>query len=278
MVLAQSLTWTATRAGGLLAFALLTIAVLIGIGLAGRARLERWPRFALDDLHRFTGLLAGSFVAVHVLVLLIDGFMPFSLIDLVVPGAAGYRPLATALGIVAMELMVALALTNRYRNRLSYRTWRRAHYLNFAVWLAALVHGILSGTDTRTLWATGLYAVAGASVAGLLVWRIFAAAAARDRRVWQRQPELSPARVAPAEQHPAPLPLPTDLALAAFDRWRPSDERPGQPQPHGPPDACAETASVPGSATGSSSLEGVADSRLVDSGAGTPRDLSVWTG
>ncbi len=203
MLLAESLTWYVTRAGGMVAFALLTAAVLIGIGLAGRARLQRWPRFAVDEVHRFVGLLAGSFVALHVLVLLIDGYMPFSLIDLVVPGAASFRPFATALGVVGMELMIALAMTNRYRNRLSYRTWRRAHYLNFAVWLLALVHGILSGTDSRAIWATGLYGVAGASVAGLLAWRILSAAAVRDRRLRQRPPELG----APAGARQSTQPL-----------------------------------------------------------------------
>jgi predicted ferric reductase len=181
MLLTESLTWYVTRAGGLVAFGLLTVAILIGVALAGRARLERWPRFAIDEVHRFAGLLAGSFVALHALVLLVDGYMPFSLVDLVVPGVASYRPLATAAGVVGVELMVALALTNRYRKRLPYRVWRRAHYLNFAVWLLALVHGITSGTDTRSAWATALYGFAGASVAGLVTWRIFSSAAAQRR-------------------------------------------------------------------------------------------------
>ncbi len=36
--------------------------------------------------------------------------LPFSVADLLVPGIAPYRPVATALGIVAMELLAALAL------------------------------------------------------------------------------------------------------------------------------------------------------------------------
>jgi sulfoxide reductase heme-binding subunit YedZ len=174
VLIGTAFTWYMTRAGGLVAFALLTVAVLVGLALSGRARLERWPRFALEDVHRFAGLLAGTFVALHVLVLLVDGFMPFSLADIVVPGASGFRPLGTALGVVGAELMVALALTNRYRKRLPHRLWRRAHYLNFAVWSLALVHGIVAGSDSGTLWAGALYGVAAASVAGLTTWRVIA--------------------------------------------------------------------------------------------------------
>ncbi len=104
--------------------------------------------------------------------MLLDGYFHFTLADLVVPGIAPYRPLATALGVGAAELLVALAVTNRFRRTLSYSFWRRAHYVNFAVWLLALAHGISSGSDTTTVWALALYAVTAGSVAGLTLWRI----------------------------------------------------------------------------------------------------------
>jgi hypothetical protein len=46
------------------------------------------------------------------------------------------------------------------------------HYLNFAVWTLALVHGIASGTDSGTAWGVLLYGVAAGSVAGLTAWRV----------------------------------------------------------------------------------------------------------
>jgi sulfoxide reductase heme-binding subunit YedZ len=164
--------WYLARASGMVAFGLLTIAVVLGLALSGRAKLRYWPRFAVEDVHRFAGLLTGTFVSIHVLALFVDGYMPFSLVQLVVPGASTYRPLATALGVVAAELLLALAITNRYRKRLSYGFWRRAHYLNFAVWGLALVHGIASGTDRGSPWAEALYIGSGATVAGFLVWRV----------------------------------------------------------------------------------------------------------
>jgi sulfoxide reductase heme-binding subunit YedZ len=172
VLVAESLTWYVTRAGGLVAFGLLTVAFLAGLMLGGRARSERWPRFALTEVHRFAGLLAACFVWLHVLVLLVDSYLPFSLADLVVPGAANYRPLATAVGVVAAELMVAVGVTNLLRARIPYRAWRRVHYLNFAVWLLALAHGIAAGSDTGAGPVTVLYGLSAASVAGLTTWRV----------------------------------------------------------------------------------------------------------
>jgi hypothetical protein len=88
-----------------------------------------------------------------------------------VPFVASYRTLYTALGIVAAELLLALAITNRYRGRLPYRFWRRAHYLNFAVWGGATVHGLGSGTDRSTPWLLALFTASVAVVLGLAVWR-----------------------------------------------------------------------------------------------------------
>jgi sulfoxide reductase heme-binding subunit YedZ len=165
------LEWYVVRASGMVGFGLLTLAVVLGLALSGRVSLPHWPRFAVEDVHRFVGLLTGTFVVVHIFTLFVDSYLPFSLTQLLVPGTSSYRPFATALGVVAAELLLALAITNHYKQRLSYRFWRQAHYVNFAVWALALVHGILSGTDRGAVWATLLYIAAGAVVAGLIAWR-----------------------------------------------------------------------------------------------------------
>jgi sulfoxide reductase heme-binding subunit YedZ len=96
----------------------------------------------------------------------------FALVQLVVPFAAGYRPFWTGLGIVAAELLLALALANRYRNRLSYRVWRRLHYLNFVVWVAATAHGLGSGTDRGSALLLALYVAATTAIGALTVRRV----------------------------------------------------------------------------------------------------------
>lgn len=163
--------WYAARASGVAAYIVLTTSVVLGMTLAGKAQLRRWPRFALEDVHRFAGLLVGSLIGVHVLAIAGDSFLPFSLTQLIVPFTATYRPLWTGLGIFAAELLLALAITNHYRTRIPYRAWRTLHYLNFAVWTAASVHGMLAGTDRSAPWLAILYGVAVGSVVLTLLHR-----------------------------------------------------------------------------------------------------------
>jgi len=163
--------WYAARASGVAAYVVLSIVVCLGLTLGGKAQSRRWPRFSVEDVHRFGGLLVGSLIGVHVLTIAADSFLPFSLTQLLVPFTSSYRPLWTGLGIAAAELLLALAITNHYRKRLPYSFWRKAHYLNFAVWSLASVHGLMSGTDRGAAWLAILYGVSVASVLMLLVWR-----------------------------------------------------------------------------------------------------------
>ena len=165
--------WYAARAGGVVAYVLLTIAVLLGMTMASRRRVERWPRIAIEDVHRFVTFAAGTFVVIHIVAIAIDAYLPFSLQSLVVPFISRYRPAWVGLGIVAAELMLAVAITNRLRERaLSYKTWRKLHYATFAVWGSATIHGLGSGTDRSTIWLVALQGAAAGAVLGMLAWRL----------------------------------------------------------------------------------------------------------
>ena len=166
------LDWYAARAAGIAAYLILTVVITLGMTMAGRRPLKRWPRFAIEDVHRFGGLLVGTFVAIHVVTIALDAYLPFSLTAILVPFTARYRMLYTSLGIVAAELLLALAITNRYRDRLPYAFWRRAHYLNLAVWTAATIHGLGSGTDRSTPWLLALFAASVALVLSAGVLRL----------------------------------------------------------------------------------------------------------
>jgi DMSO/TMAO reductase YedYZ heme-binding membrane subunit len=163
--------WYAERAAGIVSYLLLSILVLLGLTLSSRMRTRRWPMFAIEDVHRFVGILAGIFIALHVSLIAVDSFLPFSITQILVPFSAPYRPLATGLGTVAVELLVAVAIANALRRRLPHRLWRATHYLGFGVWGAATVHGLAAGSDRDDVWLLGLYIVAVAAVLAGLVYR-----------------------------------------------------------------------------------------------------------
>ena len=166
--------WYAERAAGVVSYVLVTVLVVLGLTLSNRVRTRRWPMFAIQDVHRFVGILAAVFIALHVTLLAVDSFMPFSLSQIFVPFTASYRPLATGLGTVALELLVAVAIANALRRRIPYRLWRGIHYAGFAVWGAATVHALTGGSDRHDLWLVALYLVAVAAVLAGLVFRVSA--------------------------------------------------------------------------------------------------------
>jgi methionine sulfoxide reductase heme-binding subunit len=169
--------WYVARASGLTAYILLTAVVVVGMTMGAKRTLPGWPRFTVEDVHRFGGLLVGSFLTIHVVTIAVDAWLPFSLQSLIVPFLSRYRPLWVGLGVISIELLIALAITNHYRQRLPYVFWRRAHYLNFAVWTGATIHGLGSGTDRSSPWMLAIFALATASVAGTVVWRAWPRAA-----------------------------------------------------------------------------------------------------
>ncbi len=169
--MSSAAVWYAARGAGIVAYLLVTATVLLGVTLSGR-RLRALPRFAVEDVHRFLGLLAGTFVTIHVVGIALDTVVPFSLTQLVVPFTAGYRPLWTGLGVVALELLVALAVTNRLRGRLPHRVWRTLHGGSFVVWGLATCHGVFVGTDRDATWARLVYGLAVAAVVTAVIVRL----------------------------------------------------------------------------------------------------------
>lgn len=178
MVASISLTWVTTRAAGYTAFALLTVSVSLGLVLSSPIRSHRWPRFATTDLHRFVTLLTLVFIGVHVLVAMLDRFISFSLIEVLVPFTSHYRPLWMGIGIVSAYLAVAVWASNWLQRRIGYAWWRRLHYASFAVYAGAAAHGLGSGSDSGWAWSRIIYVVSFLIVGGLLIVRI----PAGDRR------------------------------------------------------------------------------------------------
>jgi methionine sulfoxide reductase heme-binding subunit len=164
--------WYVARAGGMLAYLLLTSSVVVGLLLSGRAKLPRWPRFALEDVHRFVGILAGAFIVLHGGALLLDTVVPIGLFQEVVPFTSGYRPFAVGLGVTAMLLISAVGITNALRGRIPHATWRKVHYLTLPAWLLASLHGVLAGTDAGDPWFAGIAAGSIAAVA-IAAWARF---------------------------------------------------------------------------------------------------------
>ena len=84
----------------------------------------------------------------------------------------GACPFWVGLGALAVELVAALVVTSLLRRHLSRRVWRDVHWLAYAAWPLALVHGIGMGSDRATAWMVAVNLACIAAVGGAATWRL----------------------------------------------------------------------------------------------------------
>jgi ferric reductase like protein len=147
-----SALWYLTRGTGAVTLVLLTVSLALGIANVRRVQTDTVPRFVVDAVHRSASLLALAFLAVHIVSSVLDPFAPIRLIDTIVPFVSAYRPVWLGLGAVASDVLIALVVTSVLRRRFGYRAWRVTHWLAYACWPIALVHGLGTGSDAKTSW------------------------------------------------------------------------------------------------------------------------------
>lgn len=166
--------WFLSRSSAAVAFGLLWFSMAFGLLITNKlARL--WPGGPVAfDLHQFTSLLGLAFALFHALILLGDQYIKYKLKIVLVPFAsASYRPIWVGLGQLAFYMMALVALSFYLRRWLGRKAWRLIHYLSFANFSLALLHGIFSGTDSGTVWMRSLYWGLGSVLLFLFIYRLF---------------------------------------------------------------------------------------------------------
>jgi len=168
-----SVQWYLTRSTGAVSLVLLTVALALGVADVRRLSSPSWPRFVVDSLHRSVSLLALAFLAVHILTSVLDSFTSISLLDAIVPFAGSYRPFWLGLGAVAFDLMLAVIITSLLRARIGFAGWRAVHWLAYASWPVALLHGLGTGSDVKSGWLLVLSALCTLAVIAAVLVRVF---------------------------------------------------------------------------------------------------------
>lgn len=175
--------WFVARASGLVAWVLLSLAVLWGLLVASRMiPLRTAPKWLLDT-HRFLGALALTFTGVHLFALWADDYLPFGPRALFVPFASRYEPGAVAWGVVALYLLVAVELSSLVMRHLPRRLWRTVHLSSFVLFVFATLHGALAGTDATNLVFVMMVSMFVGVTLFAIGYRVVARGAAPGRRV-----------------------------------------------------------------------------------------------
>ncbi|MDH6532092.1 ferredoxin-NADP reductase/DMSO/TMAO reductase YedYZ heme-binding membrane subunit [Aurantimicrobium minutum] len=144
--------WYITRASALIAWALMTLSVVWGILLSTRVMRRIDNPAWLQDLHRYLGGMTLVMVALHMVTLMLDGWLQFSLAETLVPFATDFKALPVALGILAFYLLVAVQGSSLMMNRLPRRFWKGLHYSSYAALVLVSMHAGWTGTDVSAWW------------------------------------------------------------------------------------------------------------------------------
>lgn len=183
--------WIASRASGLLALALVTVSVALGLAMAGKVMRRPGLSRKLMAIHEHTAVAGLVAIAVHGITLLGDPWLNPGPSGIAVPFTMSFRPLWTGLGIVAGYLAALLGLSFYFRKRIGAKLWRKAHRATVIVYLLGLLHAFGSGSDASAPWFRWWALLTAPPIAGLFVYRLV------SHRKPRRRPAPQPIRPIP---------------------------------------------------------------------------------
>ncbi len=141
------LWWYVTRAAGIVAFLLLWFSTVLGLAVTSKNLDRLLDRMFTYDFHQFISLLSIAFMLLHVIVLMLDRYLPYSLWQVLIPFLSPYRPLWVGIGVLSFYVILTVTITFYMRSRIGMKSFRVIHYVSLAGYLGATLHGLYAGTD-----------------------------------------------------------------------------------------------------------------------------------
>jgi methionine sulfoxide reductase heme-binding subunit len=173
--------WALGRGTGVVALLMFTTTLVLGIVARSGRPVAGLGRFGLAELHRTAALTGVGLIAVHLTSLFFDPYAQLELVDIVVPFLGSYRPLYLGLGTLAVDLLLVITCVSLLRNAVGPRVFKAVHWLTYALWPVALVHGLGTGTDAGSLWMDAVAVVCCGAVTAAVAWRLLPSYAERGR-------------------------------------------------------------------------------------------------
>jgi sulfoxide reductase heme-binding subunit YedZ len=143
----QQLWWFVTRAAGLIAYLLLWFSTVWGLAVPSKLVAPLLEQTYTFDFHQFISLLSIGFTLLHVIVLMIDQYLPFSIWQILLPFLGSYRPFWVGIGIISFYIILLVTITFYIRSLIGMSAFRAIHILSLVSYLGATLHGLFAGTD-----------------------------------------------------------------------------------------------------------------------------------
>ncbi len=179
MNVAPHLFWVTSRAAGITALIVSSVAVCVGLVMSTRVN-KRVSGPDLRVLHEILSLTTIIAIVVHAVALLGDGFLRPSILDVSLPFVSGYKTFWTTLGIIAGWSLILLGLSYYARRRIGQQRWRKLHRFTALAWVLGMAHSLGEGTDAGQLWFLAMLAIVAVPALVLLFGRLAGGAPSSD--------------------------------------------------------------------------------------------------
>jgi predicted ferric reductase len=124
------------------------------------------------------------------LILLGDHYAKFSLAQILIPfTTSSFHPFWVGLGQLGFYAWALVTASFYVRKYIGQGVWRMLHYVSFFTYMAAMFHGISSGTDTSLSWVQGFYWLTGASLLFVFIARVVNSLALRNGKKLANSPQ-----------------------------------------------------------------------------------------
>ncbi len=150
-------TWYITRAAGWIAYFLLWFSMLWGLVIPTKFFEQCLSPTFVVDFHEYLSLLAIGFVILHVTVLIFDQYLPFTLVQILIPFMSTYRPFWVGLGVIGAYLSGRVTVTFYLRKKIGQKRFKSIHMLSMFGYLGVVLHAFFSGSDSSLPIAQIIY-------------------------------------------------------------------------------------------------------------------------
>lgn len=149
--------WYVTRAAGLTSYFLLWLSMVWGMAISTKFFHPAVDGSYSYDFHEFLSLLGLGFVLLHVVVLMLDKYLAFNILQILIPFVDTYRPLWVGMGIIGFYIFGLVTVTFYIRKMIGTRAFRAIHVLSLLGYAGATLHGLYAGTNSALTVTQLLY-------------------------------------------------------------------------------------------------------------------------
>lgn len=164
--------WIIARVSGLVAYVLLFLIMLLGEAVKTGLTYRFMSPTTVWAVHKYFGIALSFVVLAHIVSLLFDDFLNFTLVELLVPMVSHFSPVLVSLGIIGLYLFAAIAVSSLWYLDKFPRFWRLLHYMGYPTFVLLFLHGVLIGTDTKLLLVQIMYWVTAGILSAFTIYRL----------------------------------------------------------------------------------------------------------